>query len=76
MHTDSARLRILWVKALKLLPVDTGGRIRSFHILRALAERHDVTVLTYHDGGPDASYHGEMESLFEGAVTLPVRLPG
>ena len=76
MHSDSARLRILWVKALKLLPVDTGGRIRSFHILRALAERHDVTVLTYYDGGPDAIYHRDMESMFEGAVTLPVRLAG
>ena len=74
--TELPRLRILWVKALKLLPVDTGSKIRSFYILRALAERHDVTVLTYYDGRPDASYLSEMKKLFDTPVTLSVRLRG
>ena len=39
-------MRILWVKAGKLLPVDTGGKIRSFNILRELAATNAVTLLT------------------------------
>ena len=38
-------MRILWVKAGKLLPVDTGGKIRSFNILRELAATNAVTFL-------------------------------
>ncbi len=31
-------MKILWVKAGKLLPVDTGGKIRSYNILGATSE--------------------------------------
>ena len=43
-------MKILWVKAGKLLPVDTGGKIRSFNILRHLAREHEVTLLSYYGG--------------------------
>jgi hypothetical protein len=46
-------MRLLWVKAGKLLPVDTGGKIRSYHLLRQLAARHDVTLLSYYGGTRD-----------------------
>ena len=39
-------MRILWVKAGKLLPVDTGGKIRSYNLLRQLAARHETVPLT------------------------------
>jgi hypothetical protein len=41
---------VLWVKAGKLLPVDTGGKIRSYNILRCLASENDVTLLSYCGG--------------------------
>jgi glycosyltransferase involved in cell wall biosynthesis len=41
-------MRILWVKVGGLWPLNTGGRLRSFHIVRELARRHPVTVLTTH----------------------------
>src|SRR5688572_7413894 len=34
---SACEVRILWVKAGKILPVDTGGKIRSFNLLRHLA---------------------------------------
>jgi glycosyltransferase involved in cell wall biosynthesis len=37
--------RVLWVKAGILTPPDTGGRLRSYHIVRRLAERYPVTYL-------------------------------
>jgi polysaccharide biosynthesis protein PslH len=46
-------MRILWVKVGGLWPLNTGGRLRSFHILRELARRHPVTVLTTHGDGDD-----------------------
>jgi polysaccharide biosynthesis protein PslH len=46
-------MRILWVKVGGLWPLNTGGRLRSFHILRELARRHPVTVLTTHGHGDD-----------------------
>ncbi len=39
------RPRLLWVKAGVLTPPDTGGRLRSFHIVRRLADRCAVTYL-------------------------------
>ena len=39
-------MRILWVKAGKILPVDTGGRIRSYNILRHLSARNETVFLS------------------------------
>ena len=57
-------MRILWVKAGKLLPVDTGGKIRSYNLLRHLAERHAVTLLSYYGGSPDPAYDEELRRRF------------
>lgn len=53
---DVSRMRILWVKVGGLWPPNTGGRLRSFHILSELSRRHRVTVVTTHapDEDPDA----------------------
>jgi polysaccharide biosynthesis protein PslH len=48
-------MRILWVKVGGLWPLDSGGRLRSFHILRELCRRHSVTVLTTHGETDDPS---------------------
>jgi glycosyltransferase involved in cell wall biosynthesis len=42
-------LRILWVKAGPLLPANTGGRIRTLQMLRAMSRRHHVTFLALRD---------------------------
>jgi len=49
-------MHILWIKTELLHPVDKGGRIRTYQMLRALARRHEVTYLTLDDGtaAPDA----------------------
>lgn len=63
-------MRLLWVKAGKLLPVDTGGKIRSFHLLRQLAARHETTVLSYHDGAPDPEYARRLAEALPGATAV------
>jgi glycosyltransferase involved in cell wall biosynthesis len=63
-------LRVLWVKAGKLLPVDTGGKIRSYNILRHLARNHEVTLLTYYGGQRDSAYEAEIQRELPGAQTI------
>ena len=46
-------MRILWVKVGGLWPLNAGGRLRSFHILQELSQRHLVTLLTTHAPGDD-----------------------
>jgi polysaccharide biosynthesis protein PslH len=63
-------LRILWVKAGRLLPVDTGGKIRSYNILRHLARSHSVTLLSYYGGRRDVDYEAELSRELSGARTI------
>lgn len=63
-------MRILWVKAGKLLPVDTGGKIRSYNILRQLTRNHDVALLSYYSGLRDANYETEIQREFPGTQTI------
>ncbi len=63
-------MRILWVKADKILPVHSGGNLRSYHILRQLASRHELTFFSYYGGDPDTQYEQELTGQFPGAVCL------
>ncbi|MCX8157194.1 MAG: glycosyltransferase family 4 protein [Verrucomicrobiae bacterium] len=38
-------LRILWLKTGPLHPLDTGGKLRTYHLLRELNRLHEVTFL-------------------------------
>lgn len=53
-------LEILWVKAGGLVPLDTGGKIRSYHILAELSRIHRVTLFTFYAAHPDDA-HAELE---------------
>jgi polysaccharide biosynthesis protein PslH len=46
-------VRILWLKTELLHPVDKGGKIRSYQILKELMREHRVTYLTLDDGTAD-----------------------
>ena len=50
-------MRILWLKTELLHPVDKGGKIRTYHMLKELKREHHVTYLTLDDGSgaPDAA---------------------
>jgi polysaccharide biosynthesis protein PslH len=66
-------VRILWVKAGGLLPLDSGGKIRSFHILRELAKLHAVTFFGFH-AQQDNPAHRELNSICERVVCVPLQL--
>ena len=58
------------MKAGKILPVDTGGKIRSFNLLRQLASRHETTLLSYYSGAHDPGYEASLTAVLPGAVTI------
>jgi len=68
-------MRILWVKVGGLWPRNTGGRLRSLHIVSELSRRHRVILLTTHGPGDDPE--GLAAALPEcgQVVSLPHRPP-
>lgn len=67
-------MKILWVKAGGLVPPDTGGKIRSYNILRELARRHSVTFVSFY-AAHDNDQHGGLKGIFDRVVCLPLKLP-
>lgn len=68
-------MRVLWVKAGKLLPVDTGGKLRSYRILKELARSHSVSLLSYYNGQRDIEYEEAIQSEFPGANSICTATP-
>ena len=68
-------MRILWVKAGKLLPVDTGGKIRSYNLLRHLAQNHQVTLLSYYGGERDPDYEKSIRQELPWSQTIYTAAP-
>jgi sugar transferase (PEP-CTERM/EpsH1 system associated) len=66
-------LRVLWVKSGGLLPLDTGGKIRSFQLARELARKHQVTLFTFYPEHP-LDRHIELEQIFSRVVRIPMKL--
>ena len=62
------------MKAGGLVPLDSGGRIRSYNILRQLAREHRVTYFGFHAEQDDAA-HAELEKFCERVVRCPLTLP-
>jgi sugar transferase (PEP-CTERM/EpsH1 system associated) len=68
-------MKILWVKAGGLVPPDTGGKIRSYNILRELARQHSVTFFSFY-AAHDGDLHPTLKNLFDRVVCVPLSLPG
>ena len=47
-------MRILWLKTEVLHPIDKGGKIRTYNMLKELKREHHVTYLTLDDGTASA----------------------
>lgn len=45
-------MKILWLKTELLHPVDKGGKIRTYHLLKQLKPNHYITYLTLDEGSP------------------------
>ena len=64
-------MRILWLKTDLLLPLDKGGKLRTWHLMRHLAMHHEITYLAFAD---EAAAPRDVEGMREVAahlVTVP-----
>jgi len=62
-------VRILWARTERLLPVNSGGRIRSVQTIRELQRRHQVVVFNgYLAQQPDPDYERLLIEQFPGSV--------
>lgn len=64
-------MRILWIKTELLHPVNKGGRIRTYQMLRALKANHHITYVALHG---DSANDPALEQANEYANTV-VRIP-
>jgi sugar transferase (PEP-CTERM/EpsH1 system associated) len=67
-------MNILWLNAGLLLPLDKGGKLRTWHLMRHLAARHRITWLSYADPDQPAADVQGMSAVAERVHTLPRRL--
>jgi len=64
-------VRILWLKTELLHPIDKGGKIRSYNMLRELKRDHYVTYLTLDNGVADANARESAEEYCHELVSIP-----
>ncbi|HYP28471.1 MAG TPA: glycosyltransferase [Blastocatellia bacterium] len=71
-HGESP-LRVLYFAPRECWPLDTGAKLRNFHLARELARNARVTYLGFSDGpGPAPSPHlSAIESACERVITVP-----
>lgn len=62
------------MKAGGLVPPDTGGKIRSFHLLKQLARKHEITLFTFY-AAHSHDVHGQLKQLFTRVISCPLSLP-
>ena len=69
---ENQKLRVLHFAPRVCWPLDTGAKLRNYHLARTLAERAEVTLLAFAD---EAQTFGDLETFYERIVTVP-RDPG
>ena len=66
-------MNILWLGSGLLLPLDKGGKLRTWHLLRHLAARHEVTYLCFADPSAATADVEGMRQVCSRLETVPRR---
>ncbi len=64
-------MKLLWLKSGLLLPLDTGGKLRTWHLMRHLAKRHSTTFLSFEDASHTEADRAGMREVCERLITVP-----
>jgi hypothetical protein len=68
-------MRVLWLKTELLHPLDKGGKIRTYHMLRGLRGHAHVTYLTLADGSASLDASGRAREYCDELLTVPLSPP-
>jgi sugar transferase (PEP-CTERM/EpsH1 system associated) len=66
-------VRILWLKTELLHPVDKGGKIRTYQMLKELKRDHHITYLTLDDGSAPPSAAEQASEYCQELIRIPHR---
>ena len=64
-------MQILWLKTELLHPVDKGGKIRTYQMLRELKRDHKITYLCLDDGSGDPQAQRLSQDYCDELITVP-----
>jgi sugar transferase (PEP-CTERM/EpsH1 system associated) len=64
-------MKILWLNAGLLLPLDKGGKLRTWHLMRHLATRHDITYMSFSDSSQSHADRVGMREVCSWLETVP-----
>lgn len=64
-------MKILWLNSGLLLPLDKGGKLRTWHLMRHLARRHAITYLSFSDQSQTVQDLMGMSEVCAKLVTVP-----
>ena len=67
-------MHILWVKTELLHPVDKGGKIRTYNMLKELKRHHQITYLTLDDGSASVAERNSSLEYCHELVCVPHQL--
>ncbi|HZR22951.1 MAG TPA: glycosyltransferase [Vicinamibacterales bacterium] len=63
-------MRILWLKSDLLLPLDKGGKLRTWHLMRHLARQHEITYLAFAEPGTPREHIDGMKEVAARVETI------
>ena len=66
-------MRILWLNTPLLLPLDKGGKLRTWHLMRHLARRNHVTCISFADPTQLARHREGMKEVCAELVAIDRR---
>lgn len=64
-------MHIVWLKTELLHPIDKGGKIRTYHMLKQLKRDHQITYLTLDDGTAAADARIQAADYCHEVITIP-----
>ncbi len=69
----NGRPRLLVVSPLLPYPLDAGGKLRMFHILKGLSRRYEVTLLTLAVDGENSGENRRALGFLDDLIVVPIR---
>ena len=64
-------MKILWLNTNVLLPLDKGGKLRTWHLMRHLASRHDITYVSFCEPDQDPAHRDGMREVCARLEVIP-----
>jgi polysaccharide biosynthesis protein PslH len=66
-------MRILFITEKFPYPLDSGGNIRTFNIIKGLSQAHEITLLSSYFGELNQEYMSRLKTICRETICIPVR---